>query len=121
MANSYRRTINYTPRYTDEEAYDLCPPDIRLALQNGPADWDSSVVLRIYRKLLKQFGPKTAEQRTAEMVWGWHRDECAEGKPWRTRKPDQRWADAPPSPHVAANATMALSCADALPPYVEAF
>ena len=54
MANSARRTIHYTPRYTDLEAFDLLPFPVREALREAITDWDAAYILRYYRKKVKE-------------------------------------------------------------------
>ena len=50
MGNSATRSINYTPRYTDQEAYDLCPPQVRKALDEAVTSWSASSALRFCKK-----------------------------------------------------------------------
>lgn len=107
--NSRTRSISYKPRYTQMEAYDLLPPVVRDALKEGPQEWDTGWLLREYKSQLKKFGPKTAGRNVARIVHEATANEIAEGKPWRDRKPGQRWRDVPQSPHNQAGAAMALS------------
>lgn len=50
MANSARQTINYKPRYSDSEAYDLLPPTLKRAMQSSVTDWSASWALRHFNK-----------------------------------------------------------------------
>lgn len=50
MSNSGRRTVHYRPRFTDDEAYELCPPEVRKALNDSVNDWSASGALRHSRK-----------------------------------------------------------------------
>lgn len=50
MANAPRRSINYKPRYTDMEAYDLLPPALKEAIRNSVSDWDSYWILKLWNK-----------------------------------------------------------------------
>ena len=108
MANSRTRVIRYTPKYTQMEAYDLCPPLIQQALQEGAQEWDTGAVLRAYKKEAKLSNPQTAEKLIANRVWYWHKLEIKNGYCWRTRAVGQKWSTVPQSPHNQANATMAL-------------
>lgn len=108
-SNSRTQNINYTPRYTQLEAYDLLPMAVRDALKEGPQEWDTGAILRQYRKLLKSYGPNTAQRKVVSKIQEWTAEEIAEGYPWRPRKPGQRWEDVSPSPHNQARATMVLS------------
>ena len=110
MANSRTRKITYTPRHTQMEAYDLLPYNVRAALMEGPQEWDTSSILRSYRKLLKEgLTERNASKLTERMVWGWHREEIKIGSPWRDRRVGQSWQSVRPSPHNEARATMALA------------
>lgn len=112
MTNSRTRRINYTPRHTQVEAYDLLPRAARDALKEGPQEWDTAYLLRHYRKREKTDGPDTAERLTVRLINMAHRDEIAAGKKtWCARKPGQRWDSLPDSPHNRADATMQLGCA----------
>lgn len=53
MANAGRRNVNYTPRMTDEQAYEELPKPVRDALKVAVTDWCSYSLLRRYRKLCK--------------------------------------------------------------------
>ena len=108
MGNSRTRKINYTPRLSHMEAYDLLPAPVQQALQEGPQQWDAYFILRWYRKEIKKgmLPPFNANQDTAEkmaiggavnMVNGWHQYEID-----RTRS--NPWG--PKSPHKLAEATM---------------
>lgn len=112
MSNSRTRTINYQPRYTQMEAYDLLPSEIRKALMEGPQEWDTGAVLRYYRKLVKTQGDKQAIEEMVLIIWRWHREEVRDGKPWRQTKPHGRYKHLPPSPHVQAGATMLAAYAE---------
>lgn len=50
MANYSGRSINYTPRMTDEEAYDLLPPTLRKVLQESVTSWSSYGTYRYFQK-----------------------------------------------------------------------
>lgn len=50
MANSARYRISYTPRHTDDEAFELCPPQVRKALMDSVNDWSAAGALRHSRK-----------------------------------------------------------------------
>lgn len=111
MKNTRTRRINWKPRYTQFEAYDLLPPDVQKALQEGPTQWDTCSVLRHYRKLLRQGKlPCVAEEATAELVRSWHIFEIRDSKKiWCQRRPGQAWKNVPDSPHNKARATMVVS------------
>lgn len=109
MGNSRTRAISYTPKYTQMEAYDLCPPLVQQALQEGAQEWDTGFVLRAYKKEAKLSNPQAAERLIAGRVWYWHKREIKEGHCWRKRAVGQKWSTVPQSPHNQANATMALS------------
>jgi len=111
MSNSRTQSINYKPRYTQMQAFDLLGPVTRAALREGPQEWDTGWLLRRFNKLVKssRYTLETADKLVAKEVWRAHRQEVREGKPWRDRKPGQRWSDVPPSPHNQADATMMTS------------
>ena len=111
MSNSRTQSINYKPRYTQMQAFDLLGPVTRAALREGPQQWDTLWLLRLRNELVKSnyCTLETADKLVAREVWRAHRQEVREGKPWRDRKPGQRWADVPPSPHNQADATMMTS------------
>ena len=101
MGNSRHRKINYTPRLTGVEAYDLLPSPIQQALQEGPQQWDAYFILRWYRKQNKNGTPdERAVTAAVDMVNGWHQYEID-----RTR--NNPWG--PKSPHKLAEATMQMS------------
>jgi len=50
MSNSQKRTVNYKPRMTDNEAYEQLGPRMRKALQEAAFAWSSYWVLRQVRK-----------------------------------------------------------------------
>lgn len=50
MSNSPRRTINYTPRMSQFEAYDLLPPKVQHALQEAVTAFDAYAVYRFEKK-----------------------------------------------------------------------
>jgi hypothetical protein len=50
MANSHRRSISYTPRMTDEQAYERCPPTLRKVLQESVNEWSAYGALRYFEK-----------------------------------------------------------------------
>lgn len=50
MSNSRKRTINYKPRMTDFEAYDLLPPKIQHALQASLVSYDAYYIYREVEK-----------------------------------------------------------------------
>jgi hypothetical protein len=50
MANSRSRTINYTPRYTQWEAFDLCHWTVRAALTRAVISFDTVAVLNYQKK-----------------------------------------------------------------------
>ena len=107
MTNSRTRSVSYKPRYTQMEAYDLLPPIVQRALQEGPQEWDTGHFLRRFRKCAKTMGDEPAAIFIARIIWDTHRREVREGYCWRERRPGQKWSDVPPSPHVEAQATMA--------------
>lgn len=107
MTNSRTRSISYTPRYTQMEAFDLLPRDARDALKQGPQEWDTAFLLRAYRKWEKAHGPDRATRLTVNRINAAHEQEIANGrKTWCDRKPGQPWASVPDSPHNRAKATM---------------
>lgn len=106
MSNSRTQRVNYTPRMTQVEAYDALPLDIKRVMQIGPQEWDTYYVLRAYKKQLKTWPEGRAAANVIRMVHKWHRNEVRDGKPWRPRKPGQKWSDVPPSPHVLAGGAM---------------
>ena len=107
MGNSRKRRINYKPRYTQMEAYDMLPQIVQRALQEGPQQWDTTWALRQFRKCLKTMGDERAANFVARQLWDAHRREIRNGHCWRDRKPGQKWDSVPLSPHVEAQATMA--------------
>jgi hypothetical protein len=78
MSNSPRRSINYTPRFTDKEAFDLCPPEVRAALNDSVSDWSAAAALRHSKK----YGWKRTVQWLREgdeffmSKKNWDRDMC---------------------------------------------
>ena len=50
MVNSSRQTIYYTPRLTDEQAYELLPTLLKRKMQQAVSELDSYSLLRYYRK-----------------------------------------------------------------------
>lgn len=109
MGNSRTRSVNYKPRYTNMEAYDLCPKEVRDALKEGPQGWSAAWCLRRLKKLEKKHPREYAIKKVVADVWRGTNSEVRDGKPWRPRKPGQRWADLPASPHNLANATIQMS------------
>ena len=108
MSNSRTRKINYKPRYTQMEAFDLLPALIRAALREGPQEWDTAALLREYRRRIKDgyHTPESAEREMARAVWAYHQQDIRAALPWQDKlKPGQRrnWKA---SPHIAAKATM---------------
>lgn len=115
MTNSRTRTIYHKPRYTQIEAYDLLPRLVKLAMQEGPQQWDSNAVLRHYQRLQgKRVGmsPAEAEEATAKLVMEWTDIEVANGQPWREMEKGRYWRQAAPSPHVQASASLQYSSRD---------
>ena len=78
MRNAPGRTVSYKPRFTDQEAYDLCPPEVRKALDDSVTDWSSAAALRHSRK----YGWKRTVQWLREgdeffmAKKNWNRDVC---------------------------------------------
>lgn len=116
MGNSRTEIIYYKPRYTQWEAFDLLPPLIRAALREGPQEWDTAAILRIYRREIKAgVDPEKAELGVAQLVWNWHLSDIREAALWQDKlKPGQKRAWKP-SPHLAAKATMMFNPENALP------
>ena len=50
MSNSRTRAINYTPRMSQLEAFDLCDAAVRGALASAVAEFDTCAVLRYQRQ-----------------------------------------------------------------------
>lgn len=50
MANSARRSINYTPRMTTYEAYEKLPPTLKRCLQEAVTEWCPYWTLREFEK-----------------------------------------------------------------------
>ena len=98
MRNGRTKSVNYTPRYTQMEAYDLLPRGIRLAMQEGAQAWDSGSVLRYYRKLKKKIGEYPAEDEVIAWIWEAHHREVGNRKAWGKE-----------CPHVLAKATLCVS------------
>lgn len=48
--NSRTRTVNYTPRMTDMEAFDLLHPELKHALETSPFEWDAYATYRYAKK-----------------------------------------------------------------------
>lgn len=78
MSNARTRSVNYKPRYTDQEAYDLCPPQVRKALDEAVTAWSSAAALRHSKK----YGWKRTVQwlRDADEFFmkqkNWNRELC---------------------------------------------
>lgn len=106
MANGRRRAVNYKPRYTSMEAYDLLPDAIRDALKEGPQPWGTNSILRRFKAYSKKMGEEWAVKKILRSIRAWHEIEIEEGKCWRNRRVGQKWDDTPLSPHMQANATM---------------
>lgn len=107
MGNSRTRTINYRPRYSQMDAYDLLPQPIRDALKEGPQEWDTNSLLRNYRKFRKTMSRNETIRAIVAGINEAHASVITEGrKDWVTRKPGQKWASLPDSPHNEARATM---------------
>jgi hypothetical protein len=103
MSNSRTRSINYTPRLTQLEAYDLLPVELKRINQIGAQQWDTAFVYRKYKSALnKGVDECVVVKDLVKLLMHWHTLECANGYPWRTRKVGQRWADAEQSPHNLA-------------------
>ena len=109
MGNGRTRSVNYKPRYTQMEAFDMLPKPIREALWEGAQKWDCGAILRKYKKYAKERGEAYAVSKVVNTINRWHADEIREGKCWRERRVGQRWDDVPKSPHVQAEATMQTS------------
>ena len=109
MGNGRTRNINYKPRYTQMEAFDMLPKPIREVLWEGAQKWDCNWILRQYKKYEKEGGIEYAIKRSVERINRSHQKEIEEGKCWRERRVGQRWDDVPKSPHVQAEATMQTS------------
>jgi hypothetical protein len=50
MGNSSTRTISYRPRLTQEEAFDLLPPELRSVYRSLVTEFDTASILRFYQK-----------------------------------------------------------------------
>lgn len=50
MANARSRSVSYTPRMQQWEAFDLCSPELREALANAVTLFDTYAMLRYERK-----------------------------------------------------------------------
>lgn len=50
MSNYRGRSVNYTPRMSDDEALDLLGPRVRRALQEAVTSWSAYWALRMTRK-----------------------------------------------------------------------
>lgn len=50
MANYTGRSISYTPRMTEEDAYEKLPPTLRKALQESVQPWSSYGAYRYFQK-----------------------------------------------------------------------
>jgi len=108
MSNAQGRTIYYKPRISEMDAYDMLPESIRTELQNSVTSWDSYAVLRMFKKLCKTSGPKTAARLMCTAIVDWNRQEIRDGKKtWckHLRKPGMRWSAVQDSPHNIAYAT----------------
>jgi hypothetical protein len=103
MSNSRTRSINYKPRLTQLEAYDLLPVELKRVNQIGAQQWDTAFVYRKYKSALnKGVDEYVVIKDLVKLLMHWHTLECANGYPWRTRKVGQRWADTEQSPHNLA-------------------
>ncbi len=98
MKNGRTRKINYKPRYTQMEAYDLLPVEVRRALQEGAQQWNTNSTLRYFRKLKKQMGEYAATDEVVKWLWRAHHEEVGNPKAWGKE-----------CPHVMANATLCVS------------
>ena len=49
-SNSRSRTINYTPRMTQMEAFDLLAPRVREFLRGTVTEWDTLSILKFQKK-----------------------------------------------------------------------
>lgn len=112
MSNGRTKRVNYKPRYTPMQAYDLLPSLIQKALQEGPQQWDTGTVLRYHRKLLKQHTERQAVGIVVRWLLDAHTREIEEGRPWREMEKGRHWRKAGPSPHVSAGASMQWSCSN---------
>ena len=116
MHNGRTRKLNYKPRYTQAEAFDLLPPMVRAACREGPQEWDTALFLRRYRKVIREgVPPEVAEEALALLVWSLHEAEVRRALPWRK-------AGFPPgdSPHLSAGSTLLFNPANAPPGVVPA-
>ena len=103
MSNSRTSRINYKPRMTDLEAYDLLPLELKRVNQIGAQEWDMGSLYRQYKAAIKKGGDeRQVIKKLVAQIMSWHKEECFEGYPWRTRKVGQRWADTEQSPHNLA-------------------
>ena len=103
MSNSRTARINYKPRMTDIEAYDLLPLELKRVNQIGAQEWDMGSLYRQYKAAIKKGGDeRQVIKKLVAQILSWHTLECARGYPWRTRKVGQRWADTEQSPHNLA-------------------
>lgn len=103
MSNSRTRRVSYKPRYTDLEAFDLLPPELRKALWEGATTWDSSWFLRRYRKLARLHSHKNAVADCIAILDDANRKEVTTTSVWSSHR--QRGD----SPHVHAGATIQSS------------
>lgn len=72
MANSPRRSINYTPRMTDLEAHDKLHPELKHALETSPFEWSAYSVYRYAKD----------HTRKETIAWLAHANKHAMEKPW---------------------------------------
>lgn len=110
-SNSRQRRINYTPRFTQMEAYDRLPKPIRDALKEGVQEWDTGHFLRLFAKMKRQGHPiNKIIAGLIDNIEFWNENEIKRADPWQPEhKKGARKLNHIPSPHQRANATMMMS------------
>lgn len=94
------------------EIYDVLPPPIRAALQEGPVVWNAAIISARYRRWKRQIGDAEAIDRAVSMIGGWHSQEILAARPWQPPGHGRRPL---PSPHILARATMQTSGREVAP------
>ena len=102
--NSRVRIVKYKPRFTDMEAHDLLPEEIRRALWEGPVAYGAQRLLREYRAMAKARGHEEACSYWVRLIELWRKVEIINAAPWNPQRSRIRT-----SPHKAANASMQTS------------
>lgn len=89
------------------DVYDELPLPIRAALQEGPSQWDVSVLAHRYKAMRRRFSDGEAVRWIMFMISAWNDSDIRDARDWQP--PNWGKRKPLPSPHILAQATMQTS------------